>query len=91
VLGGGAPTIGVVSAGRGNPFGHPHPAVVEQYRDRGVALFRTDLDGTVRVHLLDGRAEVHTWRPGRGWRSAGAWTVTGEVSPREIWPQSGQK
>jgi competence protein ComEC len=69
------PRIGVISAGRANPFGHPHPEVVEQYRNRGVALFRTDQDGTVRVHLNDGRAEVQSWRPGKGWRSAGVWVV----------------
>ncbi|MBW2254034.1 MAG: ComEC/Rec2 family competence protein, partial [Deltaproteobacteria bacterium] len=77
VLRAGAPRIGVISAGRANPFGHPHPEVLERYRMLGVALFRTDHDGTVRVHLRDDRAEVRSWRPGAGWRSAGAWDLSG--------------
>jgi competence protein ComEC len=43
------PVAVIVSAGRRNPFGHPHPAVVERYRAAGVEIFRTDLDGAVVV------------------------------------------
>jgi competence protein ComEC len=43
------PTVAVVSAGRGNHFGHPVPEVLERYRAVGVAIFRTDRDGAVTV------------------------------------------
>ncbi len=55
------PAAVVFSAGRRNPFGHPHPAVLARYRAAGVEIFRTDEDGAVVVDT-DGRtAAVRTW------------------------------
>jgi competence protein ComEC len=55
------PRAVVFSAGRRNPFGHPHPTVVERYRALGVEIFRTDVDGAVVVDS-DGRsATVRTY------------------------------
>lgn len=52
-----APRVAVVSVGRGNPFGHPAPAVLDTYRELGAHIFRTDQDGAVTVdtdgHSLD--------------------------------------
>lgn len=73
-----APVLAVVSAGRGNPFGHPRPEVLERYADRGIEVLRTDRDGTVRVELGP-RLAVSTWRPGVGWRQRG-WPPTAERS-----------
>ncbi|MEO8521714.1 MAG: DNA internalization-related competence protein ComEC/Rec2, partial [Acidobacteriota bacterium] len=39
------PAAVIFSAGRGNRFGHPAPAVVDRYRQAGAAVFRTDEDG----------------------------------------------
>jgi competence protein ComEC len=44
--------IAVISAGAGNPFGHPSPDVVEQLT--GSIVLRTDIDGTVSLRT-DGR------------------------------------
>jgi len=41
------PLYGVVSAGKGNPFGHPDPEVIAAMRGKGVKIFRTDQDGAV--------------------------------------------
>jgi competence protein ComEC len=70
-----APDLAVISAGRGNRYGHPHRAVLERYRAVGAHMFRTDLDGAVTIRT-DGRlVEVSTFtgrrltlygaRPGR--------------------------
>ena len=43
------PDIAVISAGRGNPFGHPVASVLARYRDAGAAIYRTDQDGAVSI------------------------------------------
>lgn len=43
------PDIAVISAGRGNPFGHPVASVLERYRNVGAAIYRTDQDGAVSI------------------------------------------
>ncbi len=48
------PEVAIVSVGTGNRFGHPAAAVLERLAERGVAVLRTDLQGTVEV-LTDGR------------------------------------
>ena len=51
------PTIAIISAGRGNPFGHPVRAVLARYAAVGTTVFRTDQDGAV-IADTDG-ATVH--------------------------------
>lgn len=41
------PRLAVISVGRGNPFGHPHPAVLE--RLAGIEIWRTDQHGRIEV------------------------------------------
>lgn len=41
------PRYGVVCAGWNNPFGHPNREVLERAQDKGIRVFRTDLDGAV--------------------------------------------
>ncbi len=66
------PTLAIVSAGRGNAFGHPAPSVVSRYDSRGIALYRTDQDGAVTIDTDGHELEVSTisgrtayWPPGR--------------------------
>jgi competence protein ComEC len=39
----------VISCGVGNPYGFPHPDVLERYRKRGYTVFRTDINGAVTI------------------------------------------
>jgi competence protein ComEC len=48
-----APAVAVISLGR-NDYGHPAPATLERLRVHGVAVHRTDREGTITV-LTDGR------------------------------------
>ena len=43
------PDVVVISNGRGNPYGHPVPYVLERYRALGSKVLRTDQDGQVEV------------------------------------------
>ncbi|HZD03818.1 MAG TPA: ComEC/Rec2 family competence protein, partial [Longimicrobiales bacterium] len=63
------PGVAVISAGRRNRFGHPHPEVLERLRRQSGSVFRTDRDGPVSVvGHRDGRWEVSTGRGRRGRR-----------------------
>ncbi|MBP2017392.1 competence protein ComEC [Symbiobacterium terraclitae] len=79
-----SPRVAVVSAGRGNPFGHPHGEVLERLRAAGAEVWRTDQHGTVTLWSDGFRvwAEGTAGRPGdaerrppglRGRRWLGAW------------------
>ncbi len=52
--------VAILSAGAHNPFGHPHPEVVERYRRSGALVLRTDRDGTVSVATDGQRVWVRT-------------------------------
>jgi len=74
------PRVAVVSAGRGNAFGHPHAEVVARYATHRVALLRTDRDGTVVVAVHPDRLVARGWRPGVGWTWLGTWSVR-DITP----------
>jgi competence protein ComEC len=46
------PVLAIVSCGYGNRFGHPHPSVCRRVRRSGMVLWRTDLDGMVRLRAV---------------------------------------
>jgi competence protein ComEC len=60
------PSLAVISAGRGNTYGHPHAAVLKRLAAASVPrVWRTDRDGTVCIEV----------DPHKGWRIEGesAW------------------
>jgi competence protein ComEC len=44
-----SPEFAIISAGYNNTFGLPSPETVAQLSAKGVAMYRTDLDGTITV------------------------------------------
>jgi competence protein ComEC len=64
-----APRVAVISAGWGNPYGHPSPATVARLEGSGAQLFRTDLDGSISIttdgHDLSAHAGGGRPRPPR--------------------------
>jgi beta-lactamase superfamily II metal-dependent hydrolase len=48
-----APRFAAISAGEGNPFGHPAEPTLERYEQARVRLLRTDRDGEV-IAMTDG-------------------------------------
>ncbi|HWA39072.1 MAG TPA: ComEC/Rec2 family competence protein, partial [Burkholderiales bacterium] len=67
-----APRWAIAAAGYRSRFGHPHPEVLARYRDAGVEVRRTDLDGAVHVRLGTSGATLETERARRPryWRRA---------------------
>ena len=42
-----SPEYAVISCGEGNSYGHPHAAALNNLREKGVSLFRTDDQGSI--------------------------------------------
>jgi len=62
------PAAVLVSAGRGNPYGHPTRDVLARYAAVGAQVFRTDRDGQIEL-ITDGESlEVKTFT-GLRWRA----------------------
>lgn len=55
-----APEVVIISAGRGNSYGHPNPEMLRLYADSGATIYRTDLHGTILVDVPpSGRYTIH--------------------------------
>ncbi|MFH1582394.1 MAG: ComEC/Rec2 family competence protein [bacterium] len=44
-----SPDAVVISCGKDNPYGHPHPEVLELLNKYGINIFRTDLNGDIKL------------------------------------------
>lgn len=54
------PRVAIVSAGRNNRHGHPAREVLARLGAAGVAVRRTDLEGTIRVTVTPGRMRIRS-------------------------------
>jgi len=58
------PKIAVISVGRHNWFGHPHPKVLSELRRHHATILRTDLEGTIRI-MIDAdeiKLDAFSWK-----------------------------
>ncbi|MFN8519864.1 MAG: DNA internalization-related competence protein ComEC/Rec2 [Chloroflexota bacterium] len=67
------PRVALVSAGTGNPYGHPAPRTIERLETHGARVLRTDLDGDLEVSTDGHDLRVAT---SGGRSTAAAWTST---------------
>jgi competence protein ComEC len=51
----------IVSAGKSNVFHHPHPSVLQRYKDAGVNIFRTDRDGAITLATDGNNLQIETF------------------------------
>ncbi|MBI5050831.1 MAG: DNA internalization-related competence protein ComEC/Rec2 [Nitrospirae bacterium] len=56
------PKIAIVSAGRNNPFNHPHAETLYKYRMTGARFLRTDREGAVSIALKNKKYVTRTYR-----------------------------
>ncbi|MDQ5950832.1 MAG: competence protein ComEC, partial [Patescibacteria group bacterium] len=58
------PEISVISAGKNNAYGHPHPLVIERLTQVGSQILRTDQDSTIELvsnGMIVLRRPRHVW------------------------------
>ena len=70
------PQAALISAGRGNMYGHPSPVVTDRLHAAGAAVFRTDRDGQIDLFTDGSRVDITTWS-GQAWSIAARPASTG--------------
>lgn len=71
-----SPSIAVVSCGKDNSYGHPHRETMDKLAAEGIAVYRTDEQGTLTA-TSDG--SIITWTTGAG-DSSGTGTLSEETA-----------
>lgn len=71
-----SPSIAVVSCGKDNSYGHPHRETMDKLAAKGIAVYRTDEQGTLTA-TSDG--SIITWSMGAG-DSSGTGTLSEETA-----------
>lgn len=60
------PEYAIISCGKGNKYGHPHSDVLNDFKNRGVKMFRTDEQGSI-VAVSDGNNITFNTEPSIIW------------------------
>ena len=55
-----SPDVAVISVGRDNSFGHPHQETLDALE--GVGIYRTDIDGAIKIKASENGLEIKTYR-----------------------------
>ena len=75
------PSYAVISCGADNDYGHPHAETLEKLKEKGVELYRTDVQGTI-VAVSDGTRITFEEQPTDNWsdgRALGAESASTQV------------
>lgn len=62
------PTYAIISCGENNRYGHPHAQTLNEFRARGIQVFRTDEQGTI-VATSNGSVIQWNMSPSDSWQS----------------------
>lgn len=54
------PKVVLISAGRNNRHGHPHPEIMSRFEARRMKIYRTDINGAVQFIWSQGDINVET-------------------------------
>ncbi len=57
------PSIGIISAGESNRFGHPHPEVIERLKQHKVKIYNTGKNGAITYRFWDKKGTFSTRLP----------------------------
>lgn len=49
------PNYVAISAGKNNMYGHPHKEILEEFKKRGIKVFRTDKNGDITFYVEKGK------------------------------------
>ncbi len=63
-----SPAYAVISCGEDNSYGHPHAEVLNRFREMGIKVFRTDMQGTI-VAYSDGEQITFNVPPEESWQA----------------------
>ena len=55
-----SPDVAVISVGRDNSFGHPHQETLDALE--GAAIYRTDIDGAIKIKAAEKGLEIKTYK-----------------------------
>ena len=58
------PKFCIISSGRGNPFGLPHPETLQRFQDTGCRTIRIDRMGAVQISVGPNRFKIRTYLGG---------------------------
>ena len=54
------PAAAIISCGMNNEYGHPTVEVLDRLKERGIQIFRTDLQGDITIYEQDGKLVYET-------------------------------
>jgi competence protein ComEC len=59
------PMYAVITVGVDNNFGHPSAKVIDLLEERGIAVFRTDINGAISFKIFKDNVKIYTTISGR--------------------------